>query len=80
MHISSQGLDAVITGDMTHSPIQFAYPLTSAADTDSAMADRTRQAFVERYVGTPTLIIGTHFGGPTAGRIVRDGDALRFDC
>ncbi|MEZ5265034.1 MAG: MBL fold metallo-hydrolase [Acidimicrobiia bacterium] len=80
VHVSSQGLDAVITGDMTHSPIQFAYPLTSAADTDSAMADRTRQAFVERYVGTPTLIIGTHFGGPTAGRIVRDGDALRFDC
>ena len=28
--------------------------------------------------GTPTLIIGTHFAGATAGRIVRDGDAYRL--
>jgi glyoxylase-like metal-dependent hydrolase (beta-lactamase superfamily II) len=80
VHISSGGQDAVITGDMTHSPIQFAYPLTSAADTDSAQADRTRAEFVARYRDTPTLIIGTHFAGPTAGRLVRDGDTIRFDC
>jgi glyoxylase-like metal-dependent hydrolase (beta-lactamase superfamily II) len=80
VHISSGGQDAVITGDMTHSPIQFAHPLTSAADTDSAQADRTRAEFVARYRDTPTLIIGTHFAGPTAGRLVRDGDTIRFDC
>ena len=79
VHISSAGENAVITGDMTHSPIQFAYPLTSAADTDSALADRTRAEFISRYRDTPTLIIGTHFAGPTAGRLVLDGDRVRFD-
>jgi hypothetical protein len=31
-----------------------------------------------RLAGTPTLVIGTHFAGATAGRIVRDGDAFRL--
>jgi len=34
---------------------------------------------MERYADTPTLVIGTHFAGPTAGRLVRDGDAYRLD-
>jgi hypothetical protein len=25
-----------------------------------------------------TLVIGTHFAGPTAGTVVRDGDAYRL--
>jgi glyoxylase-like metal-dependent hydrolase (beta-lactamase superfamily II) len=80
VHISSGGVDAVITGDMTHSPLQFAHPhLSCSADTDAKQADQTRQDFVKRYGDTPTLIIGTHFAGPTAGRIVRDGDTWRFD-
>jgi hypothetical protein len=28
--------------------------------------------------GMPTLVIGTHFAGRTAGRIVRDGNAFRL--
>lgn len=78
VHISSEGHDAVITGDMTHSPIQFAHQLTSSADSDSPRANATRVAFVERYTDTATLIIGTHFAGPTAGRLVKEGDAWRF--
>jgi glyoxylase-like metal-dependent hydrolase (beta-lactamase superfamily II) len=78
VHISSDGMDAVITGDMTHSPIQFTHGLSGVADTDTAQADRTRAEFVGRYADTPTLIIGTHFGGPTAGRLERDGEAWRF--
>ena len=35
---------------------------------------------VERYGDTPVLIIGTHFGGPTSGHIVRDGDSCRFEA
>jgi hypothetical protein len=31
-----------------------------------------------RYADTPTLIIGTHFAGPTAGRLVRDGEVYRL--
>jgi len=26
----------------------------------------------------PTLVIGTHFAGRTAGHVVRDGDAFRL--
>jgi len=78
--VESKGQRAVITGDMTHSPIQFSIPdMPSHADTDSARAISTRQAFVKRYADSPTLVIGTHFGGPTAGHIVADGDAWRFE-
>jgi hypothetical protein len=30
------------------------------------------------YADTPTLVIGTHFAGPTAGRLIRDGAAYRL--
>jgi glyoxylase-like metal-dependent hydrolase (beta-lactamase superfamily II) len=79
IHISSRGEEAIITGDLVHHPCQFARPdWGSSADTDAAQADRTRKAFMARYADTPTLIIGTHFAGPTAGRLVRDGDAYRL--
>jgi hypothetical protein len=29
--------------------------------------------------GTRTLVIGTHFAGRTAGRVVRGGDTYRLD-
>jgi glyoxylase-like metal-dependent hydrolase (beta-lactamase superfamily II) len=79
LHITSQGDEAVITGDLVHHPCQFAHPeWGSSADSDPAQADRTRRAFMARYAETPTLIIGTHFAGPTAGRLVRDGTAYRL--
>jgi glyoxylase-like metal-dependent hydrolase (beta-lactamase superfamily II) len=79
VHISSGGQEAVITGDMTHSPIQFAHDIHCSADTDPAQADATRRAFVARYGDSPTLVIGTHFATPTAGRIRSDGETWRFD-
>jgi glyoxylase-like metal-dependent hydrolase (beta-lactamase superfamily II) len=80
VRISSRGEEAVITGDLVHHPAQFALPgWRCVADTDPALADQTRRAFMERYADTPTLVIGTHFAGPTAGRLVRDGDAYRLD-
>jgi glyoxylase-like metal-dependent hydrolase (beta-lactamase superfamily II) len=80
VHIVSCGEEAVITGDLVHHPCQFARPeWGSSADTDAAQADRTRKAFMARYADTPTLIIGTHFAGPTAGRLVRDGAAYRLE-
>ena len=33
----------------------------------------------ERLAGTPVLVIGTHFAGATAGRIVSDGDTYRLE-
>ena len=40
----------------------------------------TRERMFERLAGTPVLVIGTHFAGATAGRIVRDGAAIGWTC
>ncbi len=80
VHIASNGEEAVITGDMIHHPCQIKYPQwSSTADHDADMAAHTRDAFVHRYADRPVLIIGTHFAGPTAGKIVADGDSYRLD-
>ena len=81
VRIASRGEQAVITGDLMHHPCQMARPDWCAnADSDPEQALATRRSFLERYVDTPTLVIGTHFAGPTAGRIVRDADAYRLDA
>ena len=80
VHIRSRGEEAVITGDLMHHPVQFARPeWRSSADWNPDQAEFTRRTFLERYADTPTLIIGTHFAGPSAGRVVRDGDVWRLD-
>ncbi|MDD9934021.1 MAG: MBL fold metallo-hydrolase [Myxococcales bacterium] len=79
VRISSGGHDAVVTGDLMHHPAQVAHAeWGSAADTDPELAKATRSDFVERYADTPTLVLGTHFATPTAGRILRDGASYRF--
>ncbi len=80
VHIRSRGEEAVITGDLMHHPVQIAHPdWGSSADTDKAQAEATRLAFLRRYADRPVLVLGTHFAGPTAGRLVRDGDSYRLD-
>jgi glyoxylase-like metal-dependent hydrolase (beta-lactamase superfamily II) len=79
VRILSRGAEAVITGDLMHHPVQCAQPSwASRFDVDAEAARRTRRDFLERYAGRPVLVLGTHFATPTAGRIVRDGDAFRF--
>lgn len=81
VHVTSQGEEAVITGDMLHHPCQIAHTdWSSTADWDAAMSCGTRESFVARYADRPVLVIGTHFAGPSAGRIVKDGDTYRLDC
>jgi hypothetical protein len=41
--------------------------------------DAARRAFLERYGDRPILVLGTHFATPSAGRIVRDGNAWRLE-
>jgi glyoxylase-like metal-dependent hydrolase (beta-lactamase superfamily II) len=80
VRIRSAGEDAVITGDMIHHPCQIARPeWSSAVDYDANQSRETRNEFLARYADQPVLVIGTHFVTPTAGRIVRDGDAFRLD-
>lgn len=77
--IESKGERAVITGDLMHHPAQIARPhWSSDFDSDKDHSRRTRADFLARFSDSPTLVIGTHFAGPTAGRVVRDGDSYRF--
>ncbi|HKM74000.1 MAG TPA: MBL fold metallo-hydrolase, partial [Stellaceae bacterium] len=75
--IESRGEKALITGDFMHHPCQIARPeWSSTADSDPAQARHTREAMLTSLAGTPTLVIGTHFAGRTAGHVVRDGDSF----
>jgi glyoxylase-like metal-dependent hydrolase (beta-lactamase superfamily II) len=80
VRISSQGQEALITGDFMHHPCQIAHPeWSSAADSDAAMAQQTRERMLAELSSRPVLVIGTHFAGATAGRIVRAGNAYRME-
>jgi glyoxylase-like metal-dependent hydrolase (beta-lactamase superfamily II) len=79
VRIRSKGEEALITGDFMHHPVQIAHPeWASAADSDPERGIATRQAMFAELAGSNVLVIGTHFAGATAGRIVRDGDAYRL--
>ncbi|KAB2977566.1 MBL fold metallo-hydrolase [Streptomyces sp. SS1-1] len=73
--IESRGERALITGDFIHHPVQLARPSwTSAGDHDPGRAATTRRVVLEELARTRTLLIGTHFPGPTAGYVIPDGD------
>lgn len=77
--IESKGETALITGDFMHHPCQIAHPEWSTlADSDPEQGIRTRRIMFERLADTPCLVIGTHFAGATAGKIVRDGETYRL--
>ena len=80
VRISSSGQDAVITGDLCHHPIQFQLPeWSSEPDVDKAAAIATRRQFAERYCDDHTLILGTHFGGPSCGLLRPHEGSWRLD-
>jgi glyoxylase-like metal-dependent hydrolase (beta-lactamase superfamily II) len=79
VEITSAGERAVITGDCIHHPSQLAHPeWTSTGDLDAEQAIRTRRALLSALADDQALLIGTHFAGPTAGRVLRDGDSFRL--
>jgi glyoxylase-like metal-dependent hydrolase (beta-lactamase superfamily II) len=80
VRIRSRGEEAVITGDLIHHPVQCAeVEWASRFDVDPDQALRTRRAFLARCSEEGTRVLGTHFATPTAGRVVVDGDAFRFE-
>jgi glyoxylase-like metal-dependent hydrolase (beta-lactamase superfamily II) len=80
VQIASRGEAALITGDFMHHPCKIARPeWSSTADSDPLQARHTRERVLTDLAETPTLVIGTHFAGRTAGRIVRDGDAFQLE-
>lgn len=79
VHITSEGEEALITGDCMHHPVQMTRPeWCSSADTDQAAALKTREDLLEKYVDTGVVIIGTHFPSPTAGVIRRLDDSGNY--
>ncbi|MDO9707124.1 MBL fold metallo-hydrolase [Paracraurococcus lichenis] len=77
--IESGGEEALITGDIAHHPCQLArLDWNSTADSDPQQAEATRRAVFGGVAGRPVLVIGTHFAGPTAGRVVPDGEGFRL--
>ena len=72
--------DAVMSGDLMHSPLQTRFPELSAKfDVDQAQAASTRRDFLQRYCDTETLCCTAHFPSPSIGKIRRWGDGFRCE-
>ena len=79
VRLGKPGADAVITGDMIHSPLQPRYPqLGMRAYYDSPQADVSRRELFGDLCDTSTLVCTAHFPSPSPGRITRWGDGLGF--
>jgi len=79
VHVGKPGLDAFITGDMVHSPLQARFPeIGMRSDYDSALAGRTRRSIFGRFCDTSTLICTAHFPSPSIGRVRRWDDGFKI--
>jgi glyoxylase-like metal-dependent hydrolase (beta-lactamase superfamily II) len=79
VHVGKPGQDALITGDMIHSPIQARYPeLVHFIDYDGKQRAQSRRKVFERFVDTPTLMCTAHFPSPSIGRMSRWGQGFKF--
>jgi glyoxylase-like metal-dependent hydrolase (beta-lactamase superfamily II) len=79
VQVGKPGADAVITGDMIHSPLQARYPeLGMMADYDSKQAGVSRRELFGRFCDTSTLMCTAHFPSPSTGRVVRWREAFDF--
>jgi glyoxylase-like metal-dependent hydrolase (beta-lactamase superfamily II) len=79
VHVGKPGADAVITGDMIHSPLQARFPeIGMMADYDSNLAGETRKKLFGRFCDTSTIMCTAHFPSPSTGRVVRLYDGFDF--
>jgi glyoxylase-like metal-dependent hydrolase (beta-lactamase superfamily II) len=77
--VGRAGADALITGDMIHSPLQGKYPaLGMLADYDSTQAGQTRRQVFDRFCEETTLLCATHFPTPSTARVRRWDDGYKF--
>jgi glyoxylase-like metal-dependent hydrolase (beta-lactamase superfamily II) len=79
VQVGKPGADAIITGDMIHSPLQARYPeFGMMSDYNSPQAGRSRRELFGRFCDTSTLMCTAHFPTPSTGRFVRWRDAFDF--
>jgi glyoxylase-like metal-dependent hydrolase (beta-lactamase superfamily II) len=76
IHITSDGEEGLLTGDVAHHPCQMAHlDWSSTADSDPKQSVVARRELFSRFADTRTLVIGGHYD---AGHIQRDGEAFKF--
>jgi glyoxylase-like metal-dependent hydrolase (beta-lactamase superfamily II) len=79
VRLASAGQQAVMSGDLIHSPIQCAEPdWCSRACFDKEQSRRTRRNFLEECADSRRLVLTAHFPSPSVGRVVRRGRTYRF--
>jgi glyoxylase-like metal-dependent hydrolase (beta-lactamase superfamily II) len=77
--IESRGNCALVTGDMTHHPVQWAEPeWRMVADSDPAQAVATRRRLRRECAEREALVVGTHYTAPCAGHVVAQGGGFAF--
>ncbi len=79
INVESKGARGVFSGDVIHSPLQLARPeWSSIACADPTLSAKSRRQLIECHAETGALVMPAHFLAPSAGRIVRHGDAFAF--
>lgn len=79
VRLASRGQDAVVTGDLIHSPVQCRFPQWNFKfDHHKEQAGRTRLEFLTRYADTDTRVLTAHFPLPSAGHVRTADDAFHF--
>jgi glyoxylase-like metal-dependent hydrolase (beta-lactamase superfamily II) len=74
------GRDAVITGDLIHTPLQAKWTdLAMRIDYDPVQSSATRRTFLETYCDTNTQCCFAHFPSPSRGYVKRWGDGFRCE-
>jgi glyoxylase-like metal-dependent hydrolase (beta-lactamase superfamily II) len=74
------GRDAVITGDLIHTPLQAKWTdLAMRLDYDPVQSSATRRTFLETYCDTDTQCCFAHFPSPSRGYIRRWGDGFKCE-
>jgi glyoxylase-like metal-dependent hydrolase (beta-lactamase superfamily II) len=80
VRVGKTGAEAVIGGDMIHSPLQARYPeLGMRADYDPNQAGQSRRTLFSQLCDTSTLLCTGHFPSPSSGRLTRWGDGFRYN-
>ncbi|MES2711700.1 MAG: MBL fold metallo-hydrolase [Pseudomonadota bacterium] len=80
IEVGRTGTDAVLTGDLIHSPLQLRYPeLGMRADVDGIKGAATRRKFLDCHCEKRALLCTAHFPQPSMGRVTRAGNAFGWD-
>ncbi len=80
VHLRSNGQEAVLCGDLIHSPVQCRFPdWQYRIDWDAEMGVATRRKFLETAAEAGHPILTAHFPSPSMGRVVAAGEAWRFE-